>query len=274
VSVIVKTFVAFWFAFVAVFVFPSAEAFVFLGPHKPRLKPVDGRVVKFALTNEAPAFVDRVSYADGYFDQLSDAETFELLVAEAMRLWNEIPGLSVELAIDTEAKGVIDPADGIFSIGIGEISTQASGLAFPVESSSDPTEIVDCDIEVARDVVSIPSFVYVMVHELGHCLGLGHNHSDPTAIMGYWQPVNEIALGSDDIAGVLSLYPPAGSEPLDTLAPCGSLAAPRSLEQRLKRGQQSNTLAYVFFLLPCAVIVLFRFFRTWSFRRRRQKFVL
>lgn len=182
--------VMFWLGFSM----PS-YGFVFLGPEKPRLKPVDGRIVSFALTDQAPAFVVKDSDSDGYFSGQSNAEIFELLVAEAMRISNEVPGLAIELAIDPTVIGSINPDDNVFSIGIGDLNTRASGLAFPVVNSTDPTEIRDCDIQVARDIVSIPSFIYVLVHELGHCLGLGHNHSDPSAIMGYWQPIDEIALG-------------------------------------------------------------------------------
>lgn len=88
--------------------------------------------------------------------------------------------------------------------------------------------------------------VLINLAVLGHFVGLGHYHSDPSAMMGYWQLVNVIALGSDDIAGVLSLYPPSGSEHLKTLAPCRSVVAPMSLGQRLRRGRQLNFLAYVF----------------------------
>ena len=267
-----KTFFAFVFLFFLFGCSHTAEAFVFLGPNKPRLKPSDGRIVKFALTNEAPAFIDKDNYADGHFAQLSDAEMFELLVAEAMRIWNEVPKLSIELAIDSTATGIIDPEDGLFSIGIGDITTQASGLAYPVESSTDPSEIRDCDIQVGQDVVSIPSFVYVMVHELGHCLGLGHNHSDPTAIMGYWQPVNEIALGSDDVAGVLSLYPPATSANLDTFAPCGSLAGSVSQLAGIRSVRRAEILGYSLLLMPWGVIALRQLLMTWSFPRRRRRF--
>ncbi|MEY2987631.1 MAG: Matrixin [Pseudomonadota bacterium] len=265
-----KTVFSFFFVILFFLSSQSAEAFVFLGPHKPRLKPTDGRIVKFALTNEAPAFVDKDEYADGYFAQLSDSETFELLVAESMRIWNEVPQLAIELAIDSNATGFIDPDDGVFSIGIGNLDTQASGLAYPVENIADPTEIRDCDIQVAQDVVSIPSFVFVMVHELGHCLGLGHNHSDPTAIMGYWQPANEIALGSDDVAGILSLYPPATSAQLDTFAPCGSIAQPASREAGSQGLWRSYGFAYFLLLLPIGMLGLRRVFMTWSCRHRRQ----
>lgn len=213
--------------------FQRADAFVFLGPAKPRLMPDDGQTQVFHLTPVAPSFIDKDTFEDGFYSEQSDSEIFALLVERSMRVWNEIPDLGIQLGIADEYEGKIDPEDNLFSIGVGKISTVASGLAFPVSDKKDPSTLRDCDVQVSTDIDSIPSFIFVMIHELGHCLGLGHNHSDPLAIMGYWQPRKEVALGFDDIAGALSLYPPKIGEQTNSFAPCGSL-----VHTQFKRGNE------------------------------------
>lgn len=250
---------------------PQADAFVYLGPTRPRLKPADGKTVVFRLTRDVPQFVDKETFADGSLSEVADSDVFQILVTEAMRLWNDVPGLPIQLTVDTALVGAIDPDDDVFTIGLGEIRTLASGLAFPVEDAADPTTIRDCDIQVARDVVSIPSFIYVMVHELGHCLGLGHNHSDPQAIMGYWQPENEIALGLDDMAGVLSLYSPSGGEPINSVAPCGSVAIRKNVPSSDEGQRRLGLAVFSLMLVPVVCVVTFDALRTLSFRRRRRR---
>ncbi|NBW82883.1 hypothetical protein EBR21_14125 [bacterium] len=216
----------------------TATAYVYLAPQKPRLIPPEGQTQNFYLTPDAPVFADKDSFEDGLYANDTDDAVFESLVQRSMSYWNSIPGLSIQLKVAKERKGAIDAEDNQFSIGIAKISTVASGLAFPVTDEKEPGRLRDCDIQVGTDISSIPSFVFVMVHELGHCLGLGHNHSDPGAIMGYWQPRDEIALGLDDMAGVLSLYPPVAGQRTQTFAPCGSVA--HILGRKSNRGGDLN----------------------------------
>jgi hypothetical protein len=261
---------------------PVASGYVFLSAHKPRLEAQDGRNFYFYLTPETPRFIDKDDFEDGAYADRTDAQTFALLVERAMSVWNEIPGLGIQLKLAEEVSGKIDETDNRFSIGIGKINSVASGLAYPLSDDSDLSRIRDCDIQVGEDITSIPVFIFVMIHELGHCLGLGHNHSDPSAIMGYWQPRGVVQLGLDDMAGVLSLYPPRAGERTNNFAPCGSLTWVRS-ENGLKRVAQGTThdelqsrASWVVLLVVGLVPALFwtlMVFRPWSFRRRRQEFV-
>ncbi len=255
--------------------FQSAFGYVYLAPQKPKIVPQDGLTQEFHLTSQAPVFSDKDLFEDGFYSEYSDDETFALLVQRSMNYWNSIDGLSLRLRVADERKGVIDPNDGLFSVGVAKITTVASGLAFPVVDENNLKLLRDCDIQVGTDIDSIPSFIFVMVHEFGHCLGLGHNHSDPSAIMGYWQPRSVIELGLDDIAGVLSLYPPAGDGELKTFAPCGSLVgvAARGAEGRPPQFQilrpQRSVLPAVILLIPVLGVALSSV-TSWSFRRRRQ----
>lgn len=256
----------------------QAEAYVYLAPQRPRIMPEDGRTQYFYLTSQTPVFPDKDTFEGGFYSSFSDDETFALLVDRAMNFWNGIPELSVQLAIGEERKGVIDADDNLFSIGIGKINSVASGLAFPAVDVKDTQRLRDCDIQLGTDIVSIPAFIFVMVHEFGHCLGLGHNHSDPDAIMSYWQPRTVVALSLDDMAGVLSLYPPKSSGNVNNFAPCGSVAAAYRESQAdgrfVKGPKQRKAMALQGILLSLPLLwALFHAITSWSFRRRRQSFV-
>lgn len=257
----------------------QAFSFVFLSSSEARIKPMRGKDVYFHLTEEAPSFVDKMTFDGGIFADNSDSEIFNVLVQAAMKYWNDIPNLSIQMQVNSVRDGRIDPLDGIFSIGVSEISQVASGLAYPRIDDVDPSVIKDCDIEVSSDVDSIPSFIYVMTHELGHCLGLGHNHNDPSAVMGYWTPTGVLSLGLDDIAGALYLYPASSSGRTLNFAPCGNLAG-------IKKEQKPSTIqapgdflfnlnsiersVYFLIVFPIAFWLRERF-NSSSYRRRQQK---
>jgi hypothetical protein len=230
----------------------TAFGYVFLGPHKPRIVVGDERTHSFYLTEKAPFFLDKEIFENGFYAKNTDEELFALLVQRSMNYWNEIPGLSIRLKVAQERDGIIDSGDNRFSIGVGTISTVASGLAYPLQDENNPSRLRDCDIQVGTDIDSIPSFIYVMVHELGHCLGLGHNHSDPSALMGYWQPRKEVLLGLDDMAGALSLYPPKDGEKTQRFVPCGNLAqVPQSFEEQQGRPPQSHFSKHLIAFILC-----------------------
>ncbi len=262
--------------FFLIFFSGQADGYVYLAPQRPRIIPQDGRTQLFYLTSQAPVFPDKETFEGGFYSEFSDDQTFAMLVDRAMNYWNEIPGLSVQLAVGEERNGVIDSDDNVFSVGIGKIDSVASGLAFPSVDEKNPARLRDCDIQVGTDVESIPSFIFVMVHEFGHCLGLGHNHSDPHAIMSYWQPRSVVALSLDDIAGALSLYPSDAGGKLNTFAPCGSLGAMSVEEASGRKGgsaahrqKAANKIQMALVALPL-LWALLRALTSWSFRRRQR----
>jgi hypothetical protein len=74
--------------------------------------------------------------------------------------------------------------------------------------------IQDCDIIVDPNTGDAEFLLYALIHELGHCLGLGHAHDNYKAIMGYSRSSKIAKLGADDMAGVIFLYPdPAYGNP-------------------------------------------------------------
>jgi hypothetical protein len=129
------------------------------------------------------------------------------LLVEAMAVWNNVPDAFVTLAaVEGEAK--LDTEDKIFSI-VTEHSSNLSSAAYakPRPNEDDPSVIGDCDISIADHEVDAESLAFTIAHELGHCLGLGHAHTNYNAMMGYSRSDQKLTLGADDMAGVIYLYP-------------------------------------------------------------------
>lgn len=89
----------------------------------------------------------------------------------------------------------------------------ASSAGFAIFDERDGEDVAHCRIEIkvrsgAPDLV----FGKSMLHEFGHCLGLGHSLV-AESIMSYELDSNQFALDIDDIAAISRLYPADGSEP-------------------------------------------------------------
>ena len=101
-----------------------------------------------------------------------------------------------QITIALNSKGV-----GSFSSGYAEIATDGNG------------RMSGCHLELlVGETVSYETFAKTSLHELGHCIGLGHSlvsHS----IMSYELDKSEFNLDTDDIAAVTRLYPSDGSKP-------------------------------------------------------------
>ncbi len=78
-----------------------------------------------------------------------------------------------------------------------------AGYAYPQSSGSD---IIACTIVIAESTFLNPvEFFSTLGHEVGHCMGLMHNHSDTGALMGYNS--RGYKLGVDDQMAITYLYP-------------------------------------------------------------------
>jgi len=215
----------------------AAPAFGFVHIHhlKPRL-PVSPEqpVVNFFWNGAAPSLKNKDEVLDGMFADATDAQLMEALLVEAMRIWTNVETSYIELEVTLDANVEVDDDDETFAIVVEEQASKTiAAAALPSFISQDPDPsprekdehiIHDCDIIISSASVSAKSLLRTLVHELGHCLGLGHPHSNYLSIMSYASLNNEAKLGLDDEAGVSFLYPSPGlSQDVNYLTSCGTL---------------------------------------------------
>jgi hypothetical protein len=215
---------------------------LFSGPEEATL-PVDPTQpqIIFRLSPDMPSIKNKDEFLDGAYQDLSDEEFWLTLVTEAMARWNDVNGSFVQMTAELDDSATIDPEDHLFSIVTNNVSVTVAASASPQVEEG---KIVDCDIQVGDRSAEADSLAYTLMHEVGHCLGLGHNHSDYDAVMGYTRLSKNLSLGADDKAGVIYLYPEDGDTPKELIS-CGTIGTKVS---------SWPLLALIF--LPCLVLLL------------------
>lgn len=209
---------------------PLLSGFNLIGNKAYRLPRDTTGTVTFLLGTEAPTISEKASYADGIYADTSDDALWVEVVRLAMAKWNEVPGISLRLAATSSNAATVNDADNAHSILLSrELPFSVAAVAYP-SKNDDTSAIDDCDIQVGAGPTPLEDLIVTVTHELGHCLGLGHNHVDYGSLMGYSALDRQFKLGLDDMAGLIFLYPdPSQSTSKDSsFAPCGSVALPAS----------------------------------------------
>jgi hypothetical protein len=228
------------------------QAFVLLsGPREARMdvSEENPRIV-FELSLDPPAIKEKDNFLDGAYADLSDEDFWMMLVQLAIQPWNDVADSYLEMDVTFSANAALDKEDRIFSIVVDKTNLTTSAYAAPgIEEKT----IVDCDIAVSERGATARSLAFTLMHEIGHCLGLGHNHSDYSAVMGYARTDRSLTLGLDDEAGLIYLYPHSSIGKPQELAGCGVLSGSTS----------SNSGSLLFLLAPICLPLT---------RRLREKF--
>jgi len=217
----------------------DAHAFVLLsGPTEARMdvSEENPRIV-FQLSVDPPAITKKDEFLDGAFSDLSDQDYWMMLVQLAMKPWNDVPDAYLEMDAEFSANATLDKEDLIFSLVVGKTNLTTSAYANP---SIEGKRLIDCDIAVSERGSSAKFMAFTLMHELGHCLGLGHNHSDYSAVMGYSRSDRTLTLGLDDEAGLVFLYPLSSVGKPKEMAGCGVIGA----------GVSPNGVSLLYYLLP------------------------
>ena len=199
--------------------------------------PVDfsGQLTRWSVTAENPV----ITYAVETVDQQRSSSYVDL-VDDAAKLWTDVPTSMIQLVRTDDQDG----ADISLSFR-DPASAPSSSAGFTVvdEVTSDGS-MAHCSIQVFlnQDLVAVAK---TTLHELGHCLGLGHSLV-PGSIMSYSLSENRFGLSVDDVAAVTHLYPLDGSDPSVPIR-CGTSGS---------KGHRA--LGFVIYLLPIMVVLASR----------------
>lgn len=163
----------------------------------------DGSLMRWDVgIDSAPITFEVVADSD------RDLTLFGGVVDDAANLWTDVPSSYFAFApVGSDAKAQV-------TVHLDSANTGSDFSAgYAVFDEYDGKVPTHCAIHITMDEsVSYGSLSKTVLHELGHCAGLGHTLI-PEAIMSYSLDKNSFGLDVDDEAALTRLYPADGSTP-------------------------------------------------------------
>lgn len=161
---------------------------------------LDGKIHRWPITIDAPNIYYEVSGDDallGMFTEISN---------EAAVTWSNVENSLLRLKLADDDNPAQIRINFRTSITGGDMAAGYS--IFDDVQNGVP---VHCTITIAADGTGdIYNLTKTTIHEMGHCLGLGHSLI-PESIMSYSLERNSLELSADDKAVISRLYPADGS---------------------------------------------------------------
>ena len=142
------------------------------------------------------------------------------MARRALWRWTHVPPATIRLFLEDETvnRNWASTTDGLNTIGVSSFPLLLESRAPPAVNSTTIRNgvITGCDIELNPMALekndSAPWLEAWILHQIGHCLGLGHTErfsaTTPDPVMSDGHRDNELT--ADDISGVSVLYPPPG----------------------------------------------------------------
>jgi hypothetical protein len=191
---------------------------VLSGPEKATIRPNNGSTndpqVIFHWDGSVPQIHSAEGFLDGKHAGKSGTALMRAIIEESLSIWSSIPGTAISLVLDDQIdngaqKDRLDLKHSIFAEDITSSSFAAAALPnFAYNKEINPNrDIVDCDIQIGTSTYSAEELAFTVAHEIGHCLGIGHNHLVGDAMMSYRNTDRKFTLSADDIMAAMFLYP-------------------------------------------------------------------
>jgi len=202
--------------------------------------PVDftGKLLRWNIDQHSPPVTYRV-----ISDRTEELEFYRTLVEDAASQWSRVPSSYLQL------EQVADEDHAHITVNIkSHLSGARFSSGYAIFDERDEQGPLHCLIEIV-DGGSTLGLAKTILHELGHCVGLGHSLI-PESIMSYQLDKNRYGLDTDDRAAITRLYPADGSAP--QLPPGCAIRAHTSWPE------VSSWLFMVLFCLPLMVCFCWR----------------
>lgn len=153
-----------------------------------------------SITNDLPA--DDALSASG--SVLTETQLLNSIITD----YNSVQGSNLILALDSDTDFSSYSTNHRITIEEGAAAGLSSGEA-RVEFSN--RSIIGCKILLTEKAYeSAQSYIALLTHELGHCMGLDHPQETVWAVMSYFYTSEVYRLAIDDKMGLVHLY---GNDP-------------------------------------------------------------
>ena len=170
-------------------------------------------IIGAGISADTTTFETAEHGADATTSLLSDLNTsldITSIINDAFDLWASVSGF-VNLGQVADSGVEFGASEtGIFGdIRIGAVSFDGAFGILAHAYSVGSTLGGDIHIDDAEDWGSL-DLATVLLHEIGHSLGLGHSNAAESVLRPFYEGPN-FALSADDIAGIQSIYGPAAA---------------------------------------------------------------
>jgi hypothetical protein len=163
-----------------------------------------GRKVFITLTASGKTISNDLPSSDalsGGGATLTDAQLLTSIIND----YNGIQRSNLILALDSDTDFASNNTDKRIYIETGDASGASSGEA---QQTIVGSSIVSCKIILTSSAFdSAKTYIALVTHELGHCMGLDHPQDTVWSVMSYFYNSEVYRLAIDDKMGMVHLYP-------------------------------------------------------------------
>lgn len=241
----------------SLFITPFLTSFVLLGKTPATLGVTAEQptaTFHWSTTGSTPSLTEKEKFKDGSYANYTDAELLPIIIQEAMDQWNTVRGSFLRFELKSETGDLsANNADKENNIIVKKVPSASTAAYASPEKGDGSANITDCDIVINNTKVTVGSLLETVTHEIGHCVGLGHPHTNYGAIMSYSRTGRSYRLSADDKAGAVYLYPDPNYVSSDSkeLVGCGVIHGAHEFES-------AGLWLYVALVLPVFVSLYLR----------------